>query len=78
MPVSGNTKPLLQIRKVARPIMLKAISKDRRIVGKIRSEDLRTLIQLGFIKSVKTIHGLTYIITHAGHRLLEEYNEMQI
>ena len=74
----GNAKPLLEIKREARQILLKAISKDRSIVSKMRKEDLQTLIHLGFIKSVKTSNGLTYIITHAGHRLLEEYHTMPV
>ena len=74
----GNTNPLLEIKRGARQILLQAISKDHSVVRKVRKEDLQTLIHLGFIKSVKTSNGLTYIITHAGHRLLEEYHTMPV
>ncbi|MGA2784884.1 MAG: hypothetical protein ABSF09_09335 [Candidatus Bathyarchaeia archaeon] len=76
--MSENAKPLLELKKEARQVLLKAISKDPSIVRKIRSEDLQTLVQLDFIKNVKTSNGLTYIITPAGLRLLEEYHAMQV
>jgi len=73
--LSGNTKSLLEMKKEAHQI-LNAISKDHSIVSKMRKEDLRKLIHLGFIKSVKASDGLAYVITEAGLRLLEEYHAM--